>query len=379
MTQQNFMRNLRMTMPQYITNVTSFNDSVRILKNKGILVESDIREKNLDVDQEELKKGIAVEKEHTSDPVKAEEIALDHLAEDPEYYTKLDKAGLEESHEANEQWLDAFKSYIGDIDIKLSPTELLDKYDGMSPKDAARKYFKEFHSAPHSGEPGLTGHMEKIAKSLQRGLKEAKDEKGRWTNANGKSMYDQFKEIDNLNGQEVLIGIDYEIEKNHQLTKVEAAKIVIKNLKKNPIYYTSALMSGKEGYEPEYLGGKSANAEARQMQPVKDDNLVDKKMGMQPVKNIEKAKKDADAKKETNKIVKGVEELTFIAKTVRGVQKADPTGEKMKTIRESVDKALAKERLKEMIREEMKEIFDGRANMSYGMLGTKYDETGENK
>jgi hypothetical protein len=419
MTQQNFMRVLRMTIPQYITNVISFNDSIKILKNKGILNECDcnintlnnsnLSEKNLDVDPNELRKGIEVEMEHTNDPVKAEEIALDHLAEDPEYYTKLDKAGLEESHDANEQWLDAFKSYIGDIDIKLSPTELLDKYDGMSPKDAAGKYFKEFHSAPHSGEPGLTGHMAKLAKDLanpfpqykklkannvdlypgnmgdemsaprEGKLNEAKDEKGRWTNANGKSMYDQFKEIDNLNGQEVLIGIDYEIEKNHQLTKVEAAKIVIKNLKKNPIYYTSALMSGKEGYEPEYLGGKSANAEARQMQPVKDDNLVDKKMGMQPVKNIEKAKKDADAKKETNKIVKGVEELTFIAKTVRGVQKADPTGEKMKTIRESVDKALAKERLKEMIREEMKEIFDGRANMSYGMLGTKYDETGENK
>ena len=35
MSQQNFMRNLRMTMPQYITNVTSFKDAVRILKNKS--------------------------------------------------------------------------------------------------------------------------------------------------------------------------------------------------------------------------------------------------------------------------------------------------------------------------------------------------------
>ena len=33
MSQVNFMRNLRMTMPQYITNVTSFDDSVKILKN----------------------------------------------------------------------------------------------------------------------------------------------------------------------------------------------------------------------------------------------------------------------------------------------------------------------------------------------------------
>jgi hypothetical protein len=40
MTQHNFMRNLRMSMPQYITNVTSFDDSVKILKNKGILTEA---------------------------------------------------------------------------------------------------------------------------------------------------------------------------------------------------------------------------------------------------------------------------------------------------------------------------------------------------
>jgi len=44
MTQSNFMRNLRMTMPQYITNVTSFKDAVRILKNKSILNEAEINE-----------------------------------------------------------------------------------------------------------------------------------------------------------------------------------------------------------------------------------------------------------------------------------------------------------------------------------------------
>jgi len=34
------MRNLRMSMPQYVTNVTSFKDAVRILKSKSILTES---------------------------------------------------------------------------------------------------------------------------------------------------------------------------------------------------------------------------------------------------------------------------------------------------------------------------------------------------
>jgi 8-oxo-dGTP pyrophosphatase MutT (NUDIX family)/ribosomal protein S18 acetylase RimI-like enzyme len=40
-------------------------------------------------DREQLKAGVQVEMEHTDDPRKALEIAMDHLAEDPQYYTKL--------------------------------------------------------------------------------------------------------------------------------------------------------------------------------------------------------------------------------------------------------------------------------------------------
>jgi len=41
--------------------------------------------------QHELKKGINVELEHTSDKNLAKEIALDHLTEMPNYYTELQK------------------------------------------------------------------------------------------------------------------------------------------------------------------------------------------------------------------------------------------------------------------------------------------------
>jgi hypothetical protein len=124
------------------------------------------------------------------------------------------------------------------------------------------------------------------------------------------------------------------MEKNEDLTKQEATKIVIKNLKKIPNYYTNFKLSGIEGAEPEYLGGKSANAEARQMQPLEKNmgNVVDKKMGMQPVKGIEKPKKDSDKGGETNKVEKGVSLMSLIAKTTRGVKKMDATGEKMKKI-----------------------------------------------
>jgi len=48
----------------------------------------------------QLKVGIAVEMEHTPDPEAAKEIAIDHLVEDPEYYTKLVKSGLADEPEA---------------------------------------------------------------------------------------------------------------------------------------------------------------------------------------------------------------------------------------------------------------------------------------
>ena len=45
---------------------------------------------------DQLLKGINVELEHTNNEDVAREIALDHLGEDPQYYIKLAKAGLEE-------------------------------------------------------------------------------------------------------------------------------------------------------------------------------------------------------------------------------------------------------------------------------------------
>jgi hypothetical protein len=54
--------------------------------------------KKHDVSVEDLKKqidmGVEVEKEHTDDEEKARSIAMDHLEEVPNYYSKLKKAGL---------------------------------------------------------------------------------------------------------------------------------------------------------------------------------------------------------------------------------------------------------------------------------------------
>lgn len=49
-----------------------------------------------DVDHNELKMGIKHEMEHTKSALTAQEIALDHLAENPKYYSDLNQAGIDE-------------------------------------------------------------------------------------------------------------------------------------------------------------------------------------------------------------------------------------------------------------------------------------------
>ena len=44
-------------------------------------------------DPHEIEMGTAHEMEHTDDPAKAREIAIDHLTEDPRYYSDLKAAG----------------------------------------------------------------------------------------------------------------------------------------------------------------------------------------------------------------------------------------------------------------------------------------------
>ena len=65
----------------------------------SVLSEGNSKGKEIKHDPKELKMGIKVEMEHTSNPLISRKIALDHLKEIPDYYTRLDKmekeAGVE--------------------------------------------------------------------------------------------------------------------------------------------------------------------------------------------------------------------------------------------------------------------------------------------
>jgi hypothetical protein len=402
MSQANFMRNLRMTLPQYVTNVTSYEDSVKILKNKGILTEadisiskdtldkvrkviSDLTAKNDDYHRDGYTMGFFEGKElsETLDPTAAEEIALvagsyeaavdklmdmglssqeaDKIAN--ELYPEMAESLNELAFPLMDQWLKDIKDKIedrwqngkiatpaeyGSVMTKLSkPSDIIAKYGKMDAEDAANELLNSVSHLGSEYDPG-PGEDEDFERDydadyeepnepfdMAESLNEAKDNssEGKWKKVTGKDLYSHFKELDNLNGHEVAQGIDWEMQCNPELPKKDIIKKVIKNLKKNPIYYTSWDLSGKEGYEPETMGPK-ADIAARQMQPLEKNmsNVVDKKMGMQPVKGIEKPKKDSDKGGETNKPEKGISLMSLIAKSVRGLKKMDATGEKMKKI-----------------------------------------------
>jgi len=83
---------------KFVPNILSPEEKqevYNIVSDKIAEIQTPAKEK--EVDPKELKMGIKVEMEHTDDPAKAKVIALQHLAEDPKYYTKLVSLGLEEN------------------------------------------------------------------------------------------------------------------------------------------------------------------------------------------------------------------------------------------------------------------------------------------
>lgn len=85
---------------------TRFYEDVSKLDAKTLTVPQIAKKHRVSVSaiEAELKRGIAVEREHTTDDAVAREIALDHLAERPDYYTRLKKV--------EESTLPTFKAFL---------------------------------------------------------------------------------------------------------------------------------------------------------------------------------------------------------------------------------------------------------------------------
>jgi hypothetical protein len=90
-----FLRNTRLAFPQFITNVNSYNDTVKILKNKGII--NEIKdEKTNEYNPQQYDLGMRYESSKGTDKVKADKIIKKNLTTNSAYYTNLHLAGYDE-------------------------------------------------------------------------------------------------------------------------------------------------------------------------------------------------------------------------------------------------------------------------------------------
>lgn len=387
MSQHNFMRSVRMSMPQYITNVTSFNDTVKILKNKGILNEAEsinfrdpqavakiVAQKYSDklkplqsdwksfeneaidlAGNEMLASGMnkvavrnllsaygyyedwipdyldVLSKELKGGDEDAELAAMIAKAEDelsPEMYKNQDfPGGLSENENVN------FRS--PQVLAQIVANEFGDELKALSDKEkqdmALSRAYEKILASGHpkakiiarnlvwgyADEDWPSDYISALYDILGRDLNEAKKKK-------------EKKELNpnQIHPQELRMGIKVEMEHTDNLDK--AKKIALDHLAENPFYYTALKLAGVESPS----APKAKVPVAFKKEVAAETELVDKINAMKPVKGFEKAKASSNkASKETNSVIKGVEELTHNAKSVRGLQKFAATGGKMKTIK----------------------------------------------
>jgi len=336
--QFNFMRNLRMSMPQ-VTNTTSFGDAVKILKNKGIITES--------------------------------------LTEEEEVFSQ---GAQDENYDYNR---------VG-----------TDGYDNVS--EETNDSDAEFDA---------------ILKQLEDEMAGAETVKAQYDETLNENQ--ELKATDE-NIEEVTTGITIEHECHPDLPYDEVEKLVKKNIKKNPLYYTNYKLTGIRDYTAQTMD--ASKPETHQMQFVKDSNLTDKAREMKKIKmpkteekkkikeNVEERMRfqDLPADPEKYKIVRDSKNYIIKATNADGVefQKGDEAttydGEKIKIVkfeesqgkvkaiynkgmffagididgleapkeimRPGVDMGSSFEKfklkdLKEMIRQAMAEMYDGRDNL----------------
>ena len=252
MTEAQFMRNVRMTLPEYISNVTLFKQAERILINKGIIQE-----------------GI-----HDRDILSAPHTNIKSLEQSPE---QLSKAADNRSENILRM---TYRKQIQDPNI--SDDELKYILNG--------KGVKGFGGRPNAINKIIADrNSDKIGESLR----EAKDTSATgYYNQDGKEQYGKFNELDNMNAQEIMAGYVMEKQDNPNIDIKEAIKTVIKNLKKDQFYYTNYKLTGIRDLPPTEFTTTKRKPFFDQMEEVNKngDNFVDEKNKMQVVKESKKNK-----------------------------------------------------------------------------------------
>lgn len=260
MTEAQFLRNVKMTLPQYISNVTLFKQAERILLNKGII--SEVKSEEIETVQDE--KGnftrrvkLSDKDKKTVEKVQALMAKEKSLKEDQDKKYQISKAGS-----------------------KSNPHYVLEKPDGS-------KQIDMMFDTPEDAKK----YASKKELSI---IKEAKDTSATgYYNQDGKEQYGKFDELDNMNAQEIMAGYVMEKQDNPNIDKKEAVKLVIKNLKKDQFYYTNYKLTGVRDLQPTEFTTTKLKPGFDDMEEINKngDNFVDEKNKMVVIKEgLEEAK-----------------------------------------------------------------------------------------
>lgn len=272
MSKTEFLWNVRRDdrLTSIVSNIMSFEDTISVLKGKGhvwdasqeapatrpfdfigtmkSLNEASKKENKLKggkgdkldadhVNYHEFTKGWKHELEHTDDIDKAKEIALDHIAEDPNYYTRLDMVEYQ-----------AEKSKKKTASKKTKEGSMVDTENQMTPVDK-----KKVKSNVKAG----LGKQEK-AKSKNAGAKVMKGGSGEMKTI--KESYGDFeKAIEDKDLEDIATFFVDDIQYNNQQFSDEYKKVIFDNLDNDEIEELNGQIDsildrigGYEGHEDDY-------------------------------------------------------------------------------------------------------------------------------
>jgi hypothetical protein len=263
-----------MSMPQYVTNVTSFGDAVKILKNKGIISEA-----------------LTTEEEVFSQGAQDESITTTNTTAGFDSVSEEDKEG------DNDAEFDAILKQLedemaGEIAVKSDVLDKpLEEAEGVTADAVAvEKAIKDKKIDPAvvktAAEKAMRGDSTELALLMVNA--------GNLRESKGKELHPNL-----IHPGELRMGIRVEMEHTDDVEK--AKKIALDHLAENPFYYTALKLSGIESpSKPKEKAKKEVKAKkkketvelvdkANQMQKVKMPKVVKEAMEVNPQGDLQPA------------------------------------------------------------------------------------------
>jgi hypothetical protein len=131
LSESQFLRNVKMALPKFISNTITFKDAVKILKNKSIISEAksdnpmDYGMPNEYCNPQEYDLGMRYEIEKGTNEDKAKKIVMKNLKDNVSYYSQLHLAGYDE------EAMKTGREKRTDLPIEAKENNTIDTVNGM--------------------------------------------------------------------------------------------------------------------------------------------------------------------------------------------------------------------------------------------------------